>query len=348
MNSIPPPSTQVMTNSLPPVPPPSQPITSHQTPVIQQKPPSPIITEPAPPVKPVTHSLPQQPSRPSGLATAKPQTKLNIPSVPIGNTMNISPSLSPPQMLVEKRVPDFHPLSPTKSHEDSADNLLDFYLGEDNSSSSPKPSPPKTAPPAPPGATISASGVGVRFGSSSSNPNLSTSAPGLSTPGGGGTNSIRPMQADKTPVSQVKKDTFKVKNAGSWSSLANMSTPSSLKKGPSAMQSFEQFKKAAKQKEERDKMMKEQEEKRKFNKEMEERNRQRSEMERLREREEEEALDAARRSTHDESARQREADKKAKEIERRKEQERRRREAMANRIDMNAQSDLMASFEEMM
>ena len=69
--------------------------------------------------------------------------------------MNISPpSLSPPQLLVEKRVPDFHPLSPTKSHEDSADNLLDFYLGEDNNSSSPKPSPPKTAPPAPPGATI--------------------------------------------------------------------------------------------------------------------------------------------------------------------------------------------------
>ncbi|CAG2249689.1 unnamed protein product [Mytilus edulis] len=143
-------------------------------------------------------------------------------------------------------------------------------------------------------------------------------------------------------------DTFKVKNAGSWSSLANMSTPSSQKKGPSAMQSFEQFKKAAKQKEERDKMMKEQEEKRKFNKEMEERNRQRSEMEKLREREEEEALDAARKSSNDDAARQREADRKAKEIERRKEQERRRREAMANRIDMNAQSDLMASFEEMM
>ncbi|XP_071156069.1 bromodomain-containing protein 3-like isoform X2 [Mytilus edulis] len=356
MNSIPPPSIQAMTNSLPPVPPPSQPITSHQTPVIQQKPPSPVITAPAPapPVKPVTHSLPQQPSRPSGLATAKPQTKLIVPTVPVptGNTMNISPpSLSPPPLLVEKRVPDFHPLSPTKSHEDSADNLLDFYLGEDNNSSSPKPSPPKTAPPAPPGATISASGVGVRFGSSSSNPNLSTMAPGLSTPGsggGGGTNSIRPIQADKTPVPQVKKDTFKVKNAGSWSSLANMSTPSSQKKGPSAMQSFEQFKKAAKQKEERDKMMKEQEEKRKFNKEMEERNRQRSEMEKLREREEEEALDAARKSSNDDAARQREADRKAKEIERRKEQERRRREAMANRIDMNAQSDLMASFEEMM
>lgn len=51
----------------------------------------------------------------------------------------------------------------------------------------------------------------------------------------------------------------------------------------------------------------------------------------FREREEEEALDMARRSTShqdDGAARQRELDKKAKEIERRKEQERRRREAV--------------------
>ena len=40
---------------------------------------------------------------------------------------------------------------------------------------------------------------------------------------------------------------------GSWSSLANMSTPTSgqAKKKNAAMESFEQFKKAAKEKEER-------------------------------------------------------------------------------------------------
>lgn len=338
-----------MMNSLPPAPvshAASQPITSHQTSVIQQTPPSPVLT--VPPVKPVTHPLPQQPSRPVGLATAKPLTKSIVPPQQVTNTVVPSLPISPPLMVnsPDRRVPDFHPMSPHKSH--SADNLLDFYLGGEDSSS-PKPSPPKIAPPAPPGATISASGVGIRFGSSSSNNNLSN-VPAVSTPNSGVVNSIRAPPNDKTLPVHAKKDTFKLKNATSWSSLANMSAPSSSKK-PNAMQSFELFKKQAKQKEEREKIMKEQEERRRMMKETEEKNRQQSEIERMREREEEEALDMARRAVSQqdaEAARQREADKKAKEIERRKEQERRRREATANMIDLNAQSEMMASFEEMM
>lgn len=57
----------------------------------------------------------------------------------------------------EKKIPDFHSVSPPKPH--TADQLLDFYLGgdggdDDNSNSGSKSSPPKSAPPAPPGATI--------------------------------------------------------------------------------------------------------------------------------------------------------------------------------------------------
>ena len=52
--------------------------------------------------------------------------------------------------------------------------------------------------------TSAASGVGVRFGNSSSNPNLSSAGvPALSTPGSA--NSVRQPQNDKTPVSQAKK-----------------------------------------------------------------------------------------------------------------------------------------------
>jgi len=54
----------------------------------------------------------------------------------------------------EKKIPNFHSVSPPKPQ--SADQLLDFYLGadDDNSNSGSKSSPPKTAPPAPPDVTI--------------------------------------------------------------------------------------------------------------------------------------------------------------------------------------------------
>lgn len=48
-----------------------------------------------------------------------------------------------------------------------------------------------------------------------------------------------------------EKDQLKLKNAGSWSSLANMGGGQSATKKTNAMQSFELFRKQAKQKEER-------------------------------------------------------------------------------------------------
>lgn len=52
-----------------------------------------------------------------------------------------------------------------------------------------------------------ASGVGVRFGSSSGNLNPSSSAPVLAPPGSAAVNSYRPVSQteNKTPVPQTKK-----------------------------------------------------------------------------------------------------------------------------------------------
>ncbi|XP_060069742.1 bromodomain-containing protein 3-like [Ylistrum balloti] len=312
--------------------------------VIQQKPASPGRV-PAP-SRPVTHSLPQQPSRPSAMATAKPPSR-PIASKPVSlanhvGTSRPSPIQSPPIIVSSpvKAYPDSKPLSPPmmmeRSQSRGSEQMTRFFLSDEDSSNSPKHSPPKNAPPAPPGATISASGVGISFGVGSNN-----TMPGGGDPG---------RKPDKNMLSQVKKDQLKLKNAGSWTSLANMgAAPASSKKYTS--QSFEIFKKQAKEKEERERAFKEQAEQFKIQKINAEKERHRQEQEKIREREEEDALASARRAQalQEEILKQKEAERNAaKQRERMKEQERRRREAMAHRIDMNAQSELMASFEEML
>ncbi|XP_076675193.1 homeotic protein female sterile isoform X7 [Andrena cerasifolii] len=167
-----------------------------------------------------------------------------------------------------------------------------------------------------------------------------------------------------------------VKNASSWSSLAQASSPqsaagSSMKSA--ARDSFQAFKKQAKEKQDRQRALLEQQEMRRQQKEQAERERLRQENERRREREEEDALDKVRKTVGDQqgnvmtttTSRAEEVkaivdtdssspshssgqDKAVAERERQRlrEQERRRREAMAGQIDMNMQSDLMAAFEE--
>ncbi|KAL0112325.1 hypothetical protein PUN28_011984 [Cardiocondyla obscurior] len=168
-----------------------------------------------------------------------------------------------------------------------------------------------------------------------------------------------------------------VKNASSWSSLAQASSPQSAAAGSSmksaARDSFQAFKKQAKEKQDRQRALLEQQEMRRQQKEQAERERLlRQENERRREREEEEALDKVRKNIGDQQGNVMTAptrteevkaitdtdssspshsssqDKSAAERERlrQREQERRRREAMASQIDMNLQSDLMAAFEE--
>uniref|UniRef100_T1IR09 Bromo domain-containing protein n=1 Tax=Strigamia maritima TaxID=126957 RepID=T1IR09_STRMM len=157
-----------------------------------------------------------------------------------------------------------------------------------------------------------------------------------------------------TPASS-KKDS-KVKNAGSWSSLLQTSSQHPLVSKPSTKDSFQQFKKQAKEKQDRRQLM-EQQEMRRHQKEQAERERQRLEREKQREREEEEALESARKAQQEQQQRQEDARRREAQTRqsqnvserdrlRMREQERRRREAMARQIDMNRQSDIMATFEE--
>ncbi|XP_012278663.1 bromodomain-containing protein 4 isoform X2 [Orussus abietinus] len=166
-----------------------------------------------------------------------------------------------------------------------------------------------------------------------------------------------------------------VKNASSWSSLAQASSPqsaagSSMKSA--ARDSFQAFKKQAKEKQDRQRALLEQQELRRQQKEQAERERLRQETERRREREEEDALEKVRKTVAEQQGTTMSAPVRAEEVkpapdtdsgspsqtsgqdkaaaererQRLREQERRRREALANQIDMNMQSDLMAAFEE--
>ncbi|KAL5235631.1 hypothetical protein ACI65C_003041 [Semiaphis heraclei] len=154
-----------------------------------------------------------------------------------------------------------------------------------------------------------------------------------------------------------------------WSSLAqqaateanNQVAGASIK--PSTADSFQQFKKQAKENAKKQRALIEQQEMRRHQKEQAEKERIRIENEKRREKEEEEALEKARKivaeqqssrldevkassNTDDSSSPSQDRAAEGRERQRLREQERRRREAMVNQIDMNRQSDLMAAFEQ--
>ncbi|XP_041672775.1 bromodomain-containing protein 4 isoform X2 [Cheilinus undulatus] len=183
-------------------------------------------------------------------------------------------------------------------------------------------------------------------------------------------------QESKTSTASKKVQDVKLKNMGSWASLAQKSTSTPLSAVKSSSDSFEQFRRAAREKEEREKALKAQAE-------QAEKDRLRREQDKLRGRDEEDVIEPSRR-VHEEPRRRLEQHIQApsqqqqqtqqepqpttiqqppqpptppqpaaqnpldqqRELARRREQERRRREAMAATIDMNFQSDLMAIFEE--
>lgn len=183
-------------------------------------------------------------------------------------------------------------------------------------------------------------------------------------------------QESKASSASKKVQDVKLKNMGSWASLAQKSTSTPLSAVKSSSDSFEQFRRAAREKEEREKALKAQAE-------QAEKDRLRREQDKLRGRDEEDVIEPSRR-VHEEPRRRLEQHIQApsqqqqqtqpepqpttiqqppqpptpphpaaqnpldqqRELARRREQERRRREAMAATIDMNFQSDLMAIFEE--
>ncbi|KAJ8345302.1 hypothetical protein SKAU_G00294950 [Synaphobranchus kaupii] len=106
-------------------------------------------------------------------------------------------------------------------------------------------------------------------------------------------------QEPKTPVAPKKVQDVKLKNMGSWASLAqrSASAPSSTLK--SSSDSFEQFRRAAREKEEREKALKAQAE-------QAEKERLRREQEKMRTREEEEVVEQTRRPPMEEPRRRQE------------------------------------------
>ncbi|KAM7009261.1 LOW QUALITY PROTEIN: bromodomain-containing protein 4-like [Tautogolabrus adspersus] len=181
---------------------------------------------------------------------------------------------------------------------------------------------------------------------------------------------IKIKQEPKTPVAAKKTQDVKLKNMGSWASLAQRSQSTPASSVRSSSDSFEQFRRVAKEKEERERQLKAQAEQA------------RREQEKLR-RDDDDTMEHARRVQEDTRRRQEQqptplaptppastpptpspqappppqqaptppssAAQSAldqREMARRREQERRRREAMADTIDINFQSDLMAIFEE--
>ncbi|VVC42045.1 Hypothetical protein CINCED_3A017924 [Cinara cedri] len=179
-------------------------------------------------------------------------------------------------------------------------------------------------------------------------------------------NKVRPSPI--TPVIQNTNQLTdqRVNSTSVWSSLAqpdanNPAAGATIK--PSTADSFQQFKKQAKENAKKQRALYEQQELRRHQKEQAEKERIRIENEKRREKEEEEALEKARKTvaeqqssrldevkassnTDDSSSPSQDRGAEGRERQRLREQERRRREAMVNQIDMNRQSDLMAAFEQ--
>ncbi|XP_013778221.1 bromodomain-containing protein 3-like isoform X4 [Limulus polyphemus] len=311
-----------------------------------------------------SHSLPQQPSRPSATATPAPVRKNIVPTTPRASATN-----------------EGVPVTTTPQHDKSALQNMSTSSGSFTQStnyidSTPQsPVPVETKPVVPEAQTVVSpvESTNLSTGSSLRKDDLSslditppqhfpddfledvmgTTLPVPETTEDKKTE-LKPLQ---TSTPGLKKTESKLKNFGSWSSLAQNvsnipSTSHCGNKKTSALDSFQHFKKQAKEKQDRQRQLKEQQEIRRHQKEQEEKERQRIERERQREKEEEEALERLRKARQqeqtEEKAQQNDSQQANNERERQRlrEQERRRREAMARQIDMNRQSDIMATFEE--
>ncbi|XP_037328574.2 bromodomain-containing protein 4-like isoform X3 [Pungitius pungitius] len=173
---------------------------------------------------------------------------------------------------------------------------------------------------------------------------------------------LKTTQEPKAPAAPKKTQEVKLKNMGSWASLAQRSQSTPASSGRSSSDSFEQFRRAAREKEEREKQLRAQQLRRG--------------QEKLRNRDDDDEPMEQARPLQEETRRCPEQPSPPaptppasspptsspqappsqpqgaappidqREMARRREQERRRREAMADTIDINFQSDLMAIFEE--
>ncbi|CAN7994168.1 unnamed protein product [Ixodes hexagonus] len=372
-----------------------------------------------------SHSLPQQPSRPSAMATAAPVKKSVAPSHPRPSSGVPAPSGSPPSVPSLASPPaggPRHPLPPSPiTQQDSTSPLggppppllgasLDSKppRGPSGAPQQPQGSSPrvKTEPglklddlfsssgglnsaplPQAPGGPHSGSGLPV---SGSTMPGdfvdrkpAVKAGPPHSTPATPSTPTPATTAASRKPSLSTPQSESKLKNYGSWSSLAQSaaSSPGQALKTSHVKDSFQQFKKQAKEKMDKQRQLLEAQEQRRHQREMQEKERLRHEHDKHRD---EDDLPLVPPSSHRKASHQQappsvptpvaaptEAAVAAqehgggnatpgggsaaaspavseRERQRLREQERRRREAMAVQIDMNRQSDIMATFEEML
>ncbi|KAK8773820.1 hypothetical protein V5799_011648 [Amblyomma americanum] len=343
-----------------------------------------------PPVVASHTSLPQQPSRPTATATAAPVKKnppprppANATGVPTTTTVSPPPSSgTSPQPPATTRPPGLSPLEPTSP-------LAKTNQVEAAKDPAPRPqAPPSAAPPLPPRVLPSASEALKLDDLFDSSASLSGGAPPLAPtttttvthssvssslpPVSGGEFDRKPADAKvqqgaaAAPQSTTaaaapatsRKSESKLKNYGSWSSLAQSTanSPGQALKTAQVKDSFQQFKKQAREKMDKQRQLFEAQEQR--------RQRELAEKERIRQEQEKRSVPPATPrlapsasgagDTLEEEGRKaapsptENAGVSERERQRLREQERRRREAMAGQIDMNRQSDIMATFEEML
>ncbi|GFU61516.1 bromodomain-containing protein 2 [Nephila pilipes] len=346
---------------------------------------------PARPPVAASHNLPPQPSRPTATATAAPVKKNVVAPQPrqSGTVPVSTPSVTTP--VSQAPVPTQAPPVPSEPSPNSPSTPPKLTPAADMRARTPQISTPPLDPTPPPLLSKPRDRISENE-HNSSNTYLPSKAPDLTAQQGlpnytvgnqtstnAVTNGEKKMDQKPSPVSSVpttKKVESKLKNFGSWSSLAqtaanspSTSNATSALKSNATMDSFQQFKNKAREKADKQRQLVEQQELRRHQKEQAEKERIRLERERLRAQEEEEALERARRTQQQQqkevsvanktqenrsppgvnanspAAPQTTAISEREEL-RRLEQEKRRREARASHIDMNRQSDIMATFEE--
>uniref|UniRef100_A0A131XJ13 Putative transcription initiation factor tfiid subunit bdf1 n=1 Tax=Hyalomma excavatum TaxID=257692 RepID=A0A131XJ13_9ACAR len=296
-----------------------------------------------PPVVASHSSLPQQPSRPTATATAAPVKKnpphqarpSTVPTTtvsPVESPQPPAPQASSSPPLANADAPKGCPQSPSARvlppppTSEAALKLDDLFAPTSLNSG---------APP-----TTSAAGLPVDFDRKPDTKAVSA----------------QPHPAAPHSTAARKGGESKLKNYGSWSSLAQSAanSPGQALKTAQVKDSFQQFKKQAREKLDKQRQLFEAQEQR--------RQRELAEKERLRQEQEKQrtlprlapSTSVTADGTEDEGRRAppqsptENAGVSERERQRLREQERRRREAMAVQIDMNRQSDIMATFEEML
>ncbi|CAL1262520.1 unnamed protein product [Larinioides sclopetarius] len=298
------PYPQLQSNSPPQLQPTvEQSATNANFPVVNQQ----AAAVPARPPVVASHNLPPQPSRPTATATAAPVKKSVVAPQPRppGNVPVSTPSVTTP--VSQAPVPTQAPPVPSEPSPNSPSTPPKLTPAADMRARTPQISTPPLDPTPPPLLSKPRERNSEIEHNTSSNTYVPSKAPELtvqpglpnytvgnqtSTNNNAVTNGEKKMENRPSPVSSVpatKKVESKLKNYGSWSSLAqsaanspSTSNSTSSLKTNATMDSFQQFKNKAREKADKQRQLVEQQELRRHQKEQAEKERIRLERERQR------------------------------------------------------------------